>query len=154
MENLRSAIEQKTIGSEHSSFLNKLNIGDTILFNCSSEYWGMAKIDSSGFEDRERIWKDKPYPFRFRISQIVLFSRSFSFKEREMDVDLREHLGKGWAFKVVFSPNDLPTVVNKKIEELISGIQKIKDADAMRWLDEIVEQNNLKRRKRLGLDIN
>lgn len=150
-QNLSLSIEYKVIGSEFTTFSTRVMKGNQVFFVCDSRVWGVANVASDVFVESERIWSDKAYPYRAKIDDIVIFKSAFTFSDYGIDKIFRDKIGKHWAFKVLFTPGDLPPEVVSKLNDVLPSLEKLEESEYSQYL---LENQNLimaKRRKKLGL---
>lgn len=152
LENLLVTFNNKLIGSEFSTFQDKININDTVLFVCHSEVWGMAKVKSQVFEDDKILWTDKRYQYRAKIDSITFFQDTFKFSEYGIDQIFRDTLGKGWAFKILFTPNNIPFEAEEALNKVINELSAMTETSIENYLKSEIEFYEKQHRKRLGLD--
>lgn len=153
IENLRLAIRNQKLGSDQSTFGERIKASDIVLLMCHSKVFGTAIVKSSVYQEDKRIWRDKIYPHRADLEQIKIFKDAFSFEDLDLNSLLREKLGKGWAFKVIFTPGDLPIDVENIILKEINSREFI-DQDNFDSQLEMAENEYIKKRKeRLGLKV-
>jgi len=78
-ENMYLSIDTNTLGSEFSTFSEKIKVGEQVIFVCASQMWGVAKVRSEVVYEKDPIWKDKLYPYRAKIDGIKIFQAPISF---------------------------------------------------------------------------
>lgn len=108
-ENLKSSLALGVIGSSLSTFKSNVAFNANIFLHCNAMIWGIAKISSSYFYSEEKIWEDKIYPHRFKISNIELFSQPIPLSDGIINKAFREQFGTGWAYKFIFTPKPVPS---------------------------------------------
>lgn len=151
VENLTITIENKVLGSAFTTFESKVQLSDSILFVCNSKIWGSATVSSKVFHDNSVLWKDKPYPFRAEIENIKIFKNPFNLDKYNLNDDFRSVFGKGWAFKVLFTPGDIPQTISKKLLEITLDQVCIKESEQVSFLQREADSASKARRKKLGL---
>lgn len=150
-ENLSASIENKVLGSEFRTFSEKISIGETVVFVCASQMWGVAKVSTNVENDFSPIWKDKLYPYRAKIEQIKVFESPVSFSDSGVDQIFRKTLGKQWAYKVVFTPGELPPEAIDHLEKLFESVRYLDESRLHNYLSENVIKFEVAKRIRLGL---
>lgn len=115
-ENLKAAIESKTIGSFMSTFERHISKGAQVFLHCNGKIWGKAKVCSEYFFDQTDIWQDKVYPHRYKITDIKLTSDPIELVNGYYNTSLRADYGTGWAYKFLFSPKPLPDQIGSEID--------------------------------------
>ena len=105
LENLKASIQHNIIGSEFSTFQDKVKNGDQVFLVCNSKVWGEARVVGDvEFDQENRIWNDKIYPYRARITDVSILRVPFKLDQYDFNAEFRQSFGKGWAFKVLFTP--------------------------------------------------
>ena len=151
-ENLSASIENKVLGSEFRTFSEKISIGETVVFVCASQMWGVAKVSTKVEHETSLIWKDKLYPYRAKIEQIKIFESPVSFADSGIDQIFRKTLGMQWAYKVVFTPGELPPEAIQHLEKLFDSVRYLDESRFPNYLSENVKKFDVARRTRLGLN--
>jgi hypothetical protein len=152
LENLFISIDNKVIGSEFSTFSNKIHQGEKVALVCGSRFWGTAVISSEVQYSNDVIWKDKLYPYRAKLQDVKIFKKPISFAECNINEIFRLNLGKQWAYKILFTPGDVPvkaiTILNDIFDKVeLLGIEKYSE----HFSEQIKIFERLKQ-KRLGLN--
>lgn len=150
-ENLAVSIETKKIGSEFKTFVEKICIGEKVVFVCGSQMWGVANVSSEVKYEQNPLWKDKLYPYRANINSIGIFESPISFVSSGMDLILRETLGKQWAYKVVFTPGSLPQEAVGALNDLLKNAKYLHPLEYGKFLHHHIHEFDVAKRKRLGL---
>lgn len=151
-ENLSLSIEHEVLGSEFRTFSNKIRLGDKVVLVCASQMWGIAEVSSGVEYDAAPIWKDKLYPYRAKIHKIKVFECPISFSESGIDQIFRKRLGIQWAYKVLFTPGELPVEAIECLETLLASVRFLDDSSYHVYLSENVKKFEVARRIRLGLN--
>ena len=124
-ENLLLALKMETIGSALTTFKDSIEPGATVFLHCNGMIWATARVNSGYFFSENRIWSDKIYPHRFKISLIKFAKIPIKLSDGTINVKFRERFGAGWAYRFIFSPKPVPP----DIAQLISvGIEKSESA--------------------------
>jgi len=152
LENLIISLENKLIGSNFTTFKDKIKTNDTVLFVCHSLVWGMANVCSEVFEDHKILWNDKLYPHRAKIDSIVIFDEPFKFSDHGIDKIFRDNLGNQWAFKVLFTPNKIPFDAEEVLLEVLDKQKPLSEDEVSEYLQQNAIKYEKLKRKRLGLD--
>ena len=151
IENLYISINNRIIGSAFSTFEEKIAEGDIVLLVCHSQVWGYATVSSKVYFDNTKLWSDKVYPYRARIQDISIFSKAFTFKEFNVDSIFRDKLGVGWAFKVLFTPNSIPSEAKSLLEGIISDRSLMNSSKFEEFFSNESKRYKELQRKKLGL---
>jgi len=151
--NLITSVNCGLIGSEFSTFESRIKVGCTVVFTCDSQVWGTAKVSSDVFEDSNRVWKDKPYKYRAKIADISIFDTPFTFAECGADEIFRKELGNSWAFKILFTPGELPQEAVNLLQKKFKSCNVLDKKDFESYLDEKEKIISNKRKKKLGLKL-
>lgn len=114
-ENFELAIRACTIGSFLGTFKDHLRKGSNVFLHCDGQILAVAKVSSDYFFSNQKIWEDKVYPHRFRISDIVMLKTPIKLVNGIYNVELRKRYGTGWAYKFLFSPKPLPEDISNQI---------------------------------------
>jgi len=114
-ENLRKSLESLTIGSTLSTFQENLSNNPTIFLHCNAMIWGTAAVASNYFYSEEKIWEDKTYPHRFKISNVKMLNEPIPLCDGKINKAFRDQFGSGWAYKFIFSPKPLPVDITRLI---------------------------------------
>ena len=152
IENLYISINKGIIGSNFTTFETKIAEGDKVLLVSHSQVWGYATVSSKVYFDNSRLWSDKVYPYRARIQDISIFSKTFTFKEFEIDSIFRDKLGVGWAFKVLFTPNTIPSDAKLKLDEIIHERGLMNSSEFEKFFFNESKRYKELQRKKLGLN--
>jgi len=150
LENMYLSIQKKTLGSQFITFEKNISENDTVFFVCDSKIWGRAKVSSAVHFHDEVIWKDKLYPYRASISQIVVFQDPVKFKDLGLNSIFKETLGPQWAFKILFTPGEIPVAAHDSLNKL-SGCQELPDSEYDSYFSKSIGRMLENRRVRLGL---
>ena len=152
LDNLKITVDHRLIGSEFATFKEKVKKNDTLILVADSKVWGTAVVCSEVEVDHSvRIWADKPYPYRAKISNVFLFKNPFHFEKYQLNDDFRELYGKGWAFKFLFTPGDIPKSIEKKLEEILGDQVCIPENEQSSYLEKLSNESKKARRLKLGL---
>ena len=151
-ENMFIAIDKCTLGSSFSTFAEKIENGEQIVFVCGSQMWGVAQVCSEVFYELKPIWKDKHYPYRAHIKSIQIFKDPISFVDSGLNKIFRDNLGKQWAYKLLFTPGELPQVAVESIELMLRNTIYLDRSEHMSFLTLHLNEFEIAKRKRLGLE--
>lgn len=108
-ENLKSSVAHGVIGSSLSTFKSNVASDANIFLHCNAMIWGLAKVSSDYFYSDVKIWEDKIYPHRFKISNISLFNQPIPLSDGIINKAFRDQFGTGWAYKFIFTPKPIPS---------------------------------------------
>ena len=150
-ENMYLSIDKNTLGSEFSTFSEKIKIGEQVIFVCASQMWGVAKVSSEVVYEKVPIWKDKLYPYRARIDDLKIFQTPISFVNCGVDKIFRDTLGKQWAYKILFTPGELPQEAEKLLEVTFKNSKFLEVAEYEKYFSNHLLEFEKAKRKRLGL---
>jgi len=126
-ENLLIALNQGLIGSTLTTFKESVQPGATVFLHCDAKIWAVAKVEGDYFFSETRIWPDKIYPHRFKVSLLKFVKHPIELSDGVINAKFRERFGAGWAYRFLFSPKPIPTdiaqIIAKRIEsaEPVSG---------------------------------
>lgn len=151
LENLFLSIDKKIVGSEFTTFSNKVHVGETVALVCSSKFWGTALISSEVKYSTEVLWKDKLYPYRAELCEVKVFKEPISFVDCNVNEIFRLKLGKQWAFKILFTPGDIPEEATKILEDIFRNSNFLFDYEYSDYFSIQIKEFESLRRKRLGL---
>lgn len=107
-ENFLIALKHGVIGSTLSTFKESIQPGATIFLHCDAKIWAVAKVEGDYFFSESRIWPDKTYPHRFKISLLKFAKRPILLSDGVINIKFRERYGAGWAYRFIFSPKPVP----------------------------------------------
>ena len=151
IQNLSISIDKKIIGSEFTTFEHRIVNGVQILFVCDSRVWGMAEVTSNVFFDQSELWENKLYPYRANIDNIIVFKKTFKFSDFGVDSLLRDRIGRQWAYKVLFTPGDLPDDVVAKLCQITKRLEVLDRSNYKEYFLNNQKEFEYNRRKKLGL---
>ena len=149
--NLVIAVQNSLIGSEFSTFEEKIKQGDLVFFACDSLIWGYADVVSNVFQNDNRIWNDKKYPYRAHIDNVKIFTTAFNLADYSIDAIFRDKIGKHWAFKVLFTPGKIPKEAESDLKRIQSERSVLQPKEIPSYLEFHSKNIESKRRKKLGL---
>lgn len=152
LENLYISIEKTIIGSEFSTFGEKIKSGQDVALICGSLIWGTATISSDVAYSKEIIWKDKLYPYRAALSEIRVFRSPISFTECKVDEIFRSQLGKQWAFKILFTPGEVPKEAVEVLKQVFNKAKLLEPSEYPQFFISQIKEFEKQKRKRLGLN--
>lgn len=115
IENLRKSLEHSTIGSTLSTFKENLSNNPKIFLHCNAMIWGTATVESNYFYSEAKIWDDKTYPHRFKISNVRMLKEPIPLSDGKINKAFRDQFGSGWAYKFIFSPKPVPADIARLI---------------------------------------
>jgi hypothetical protein len=151
-ENMFVTVDKSKLGSEFSTFSEKLKIGEVVIFVCASQMWGSARVCAEVVYEKNPIWKDKLYPYRAQIDEIKIFQAPISFVSCGVDKIFRDTLGKQWAYKVLFTPGELPLEAVKSIDSVLKNSKFLDQSEYEGFFSHHLGEFEKAKRKRLGLD--
>ena len=151
LENLYTTVDKAMIGSEFSTFGEKIKSGEKVALICGSKIWGTAIVSSEVQYSKEIIWKDKLYPYRAELIDIKVFGNAISFIESKVDEIFRSELGKQWAFKILFTPGEVPKRAVKVLEQYFGQARLLEPNEYGQYFTFHRNEFEKQKRKRLGL---
>lgn len=107
IENLEIAIRALTVGAKKPHFLKQLKHNDEILLYCDGKIYATALIVGEGFVSKAQIWNDYEYEYRFNMTGVKILKSPYLLKGSPLHSEFSRTFGRGWAFKVLFTPQAL-----------------------------------------------
>lgn len=123
LKNLEISISNDVLGFKRYSVASRLQQGAKVFLYCKQQIFGFATVEGGVYQNSDQLWSDESYPHRLKITDIRGLSVPFRVGSETIGKELIEGLlGKGWGYKYVSSPRELPSDFVRLLESKLLPI--------------------------------